>query len=756
MITDITKLELLAPAGSPEALEAAVASGADAVYLGLDEFSARSKAINFNKDNLKDYIAFCHNKGVKVFVTLNTLIYDNEMSRAIELACFARNCGADALIIQDIGLFSLIKQQIPEIHLHASTQMSINSPDGAAHMKRIGFDRVILAREMNLLDIKKAKDTGIETEVFIHGARCYSYSGQCLMSSMLGGRSGNRGMCAQTCRLPYTLSDENGNVLLSGHLLSLKDTMYLTELSDLNEAGVSALKIEGRMKGPEYVSAVTSIYRKYLDDIEHDIEKKDLDDLLKAFNREGFSKGALSDNQGRNEFASTTTSDSGFPVGKVIKSVVSGSYAQFDEAVSKDDGLRIGAAGGYAERDIEPGARAVVPIQGNPGDVVFRTRDNQFNDKYSYTNTMRNLQKVSVKARAVIKSGLKPYMEIWDQKGNRGTGTLDSPVEKARLNGTLPSRIKEQLTKTGATDFEIIEFDFQCDDGIYIKISDINELRRLCTEELFMKRTAVPTAVSCNVPELSHGNQMVNQPDYSLLLYNVPMDFDPSGTDIRRIYLDFESCHSEIEKVRELCKKNGIEFFLHLPYSLRTVPNEECDGYLIENPGMLENLPLEKTVIGSGFNVCNSFSLKHYKGALNVTLSHEVSLDDIIALKNPLNIPLEATVYGNIRVMESPYCPARDICDGSLCIDKKLKLTDRKNEQWGVIFNSRHHSVRIFNPHKLMVFDKLIYLMQAGISMFRLNITDETNDEIHKLIKAAREERVPRQNPSNKYTNGRY
>jgi putative protease len=563
-------------------------------------------------------------------------------------------------------------------------------------------------------------------------------------------------MCAQTCRLPYTLSDDKGRVLLSGHLLSLKDTMYLDELSDLNAVGVSALKIEGRMKGPEYVSAVTSIYRKYLDDIDYDIEKKDLDDLLKAFNREGFSKGALSENHGKNEFASVITSDSGFPVGKVIKSVVSGSYAQFDEAVSKDDGLRIGTAGGYAERDIESGAKAVVPIQGNPGDVVFRTRDNSFNEKYSYTNTMRNLRKVSVKARAVIKSGHKPFMEIWDLEGNIGAGTLESPIEKARLNGTPPSRIKEQLVKTGATDFEITEFDFQCDDGIYIKISDTNELRRLCTDELFAKRTAVPTAVSCNVPELSHDHQMVNQPDYSLLLYNVPMDFDPSGSDIRRIYLDFESCNNDIGKVREICRSKDIEFFLHLPYSLSAVPKEECDGYLIENPGMLENLPLERTVIGSGFNVCNSFSLLHYKGALNVTLSHEVSLDDIFALKNPMNTPLEATVYGNIRVMESPYCPARDICDGTLCIDKKLKLTDRKNEQWGIIFNSRRHSVRIFNPHKLMVFDKLSYLMQAGISMFRLNITDETNEDIHSLIKAAHEERVPRQNPSNNYTNGRY
>ncbi len=757
MVENKQKIELLAPAGSPQALEAAVASGADSVYLGLDEFSARSKAINFTRDTLKHYIAFCHNKNVRVFITLNTLIYDNEMDRAIETACFAKNSGADALIVQDIGLFSILKQILPGISLHASTQMSINSPAGAAHMKKIGFDRVILAREMSISEIKKSSDQGIETEVFVHGARCYSYSGQCLMSSMLGGRSGNRGMCAQPCRLPYTLSDENGPVLLSGHLLSLKDTMYLAELPKLRDAGVSALKIEGRMKGPDYVAAVTSIYRKYLDmDSYSEIAKHDSDDLLKAFNREGFSKGALSAKMGRAEFASTTTSDSGFPVGRVITSGETGSMALFDVFVSKDDGLRIAGEGGYAQRNIEAGTKASVPIPGNPGDIIYRTRDNAFNEKYSFTNTMRNLKKIPVFARATIKAGQRPVMEVWDQNGNSGTGSIDSIVEKARLNGTSAERIKEQLQKTGATDFEIIEFDFECEDGIYIKISDVNEIRRLSMEELFRKRTAVPMEVNCALPELDAVSPGFSHNEYSLLLYNVPDDFNPAGTTVNRIYLDYENCRNDIEKVRRICQSCDIEFFLHLPYSLENVPAEECDGYLIENAGMLEKLPLGKTVIGTGLNVCNSFSIQHYKGALGVTLSHEIGHKDLIDMKNPLGIPLEVTVYGNIRVMESPYCPARDICSGTLCTEKKLKLTDRKNEQWGVIFNKEHHSVRIFNPHKLMLFDRLSILSKAGIKTFRLNITDETNEEIISLLNAAREERVPGWSTSRKYTNGRF
>lgn len=757
MNSTIVKTELLSPAGSPDCLEVAVACGADAVYLGLDEFSARARAVNFNRDNLKHYISFCHNRNVKVYITLNILLYDDEMERALKAACFARNSGVDAIIVQDMGLYSLLKQQMPDLPIHASTQMSITSADGAKILKNYGFDRVILAREMSYSEISKATATGIETEVFIHGARCYSYSGQCLMSSMLGGRSGNRGLCAQPCRLPYTLSDEKNNILLQGHLLSLKDTLYLSELASLKKAGISALKIEGRMKGVEYVSTVTSIYRKYLDmETPVDIEKIDMDDLLKAFNREGFSKGALSSKPGQDEFASTTPSDSGFPVGRVIKGGILGSYTLFEESISKDDGLRIGTHGGYAERDIVKGTKAVVPIEGRPGDTVYRTRDNSFNKKYNFSNAIKRLNKIPVIAHATIKIGENPYMEVWDSDGNSGSYTLENKVETAKSNGTAPSRIRDQLMKTGATDYEITEFDFQCDEGIYIKISDINELRRRTLDALYEKRTGIPSEISCEIPLVSTKMHMTSEPGYSLLMYNIPPGFDPSDAGIRRIYLDIENCKNDIERIRSLCIANNIEFFLHIPFSANTVPSQDCDGYLIENIGMLDKLPLDKVILGSGFNISNSYAISQYKGVLGITLSHEMSLDRITALDNFSKTPLEVTIYGNLQVMESPYCPARDICNGSLCSDKQLRLTDRMDETWEIIYNKSRHSVRIFNPHKLMAFDKLDSFSLAGIDLLRFNITDESNDEILKLLEFARKGRVPHVNPSHKYTNGRF
>jgi len=751
------KMELLAPAGSPESLKAAVATGADAVYLGIDEFNARARAVNFRMDNLKEHISFCHNRGVKVYVTLNILLYDDEVERAFEAACGIRNCGADALIIQDMGLLRLLREAVPDLPLHASTQVGISSPSGAQRMKNAGFERVILAREMSLEQITKASNLGLGTEVFVHGARCYSYSGQCLMSAMLGGRSGNRGFCAQPCRLPYSLYDESGDLLSKGHLLSLKDTMYLSELGALRNAGVTALKIEGRMKGPEYVAAVTSIYRKYLDmDNPTEIDKADKDDLLKAFNREGFSKGALSNNPGFDEFASTTPSDSGFPVGTVIKGGILGSYSLLSESVSRDDGLRIGTNGGFAERDIEAGKKAVIPIEGKTGDIIYRTRDNANAEKYRLGNSLSKLLPVAISAHAVFRKNLNPTMKVIDDKGNTFEYSIDTFVEEASAGGTSPDRIRKQLLKSGSTDFEISRLDLDCDEGIYIRISDVNELRRKALEGLYEKRAAIPTPVKCKMPVTSSGKHHVSEPELTLLMYSVPADFDPSGTALKRIYADSESCREDLESIRNICIENHIGFFIHIPYSSENIPDMGCDGYLIENPGLLEKLPIEKTVLGSGFNITNSYALDFHAGVMGATLSNEMSMDRITALDNLADIPLETTVYGNIRVMESPYCPARDICKGSLCSDKHLVLKDRKDETWPVVYNKHKHSVRIFNPHKLMVFDRKNDFINAGIKFLRLIVTDESNDEIIRLLRYASEGRVPHMRKDVRYTKGFY
>ena len=280
------KIEILAPAGGMDSLIAAVHSGADAVYLGAKDFSARASAQNFSADELKTAIEYCRIRGVKTYLTVNTLMFDDELQSAMELASYAYTSGIDAVIVQDIGLASLIKKHLPNLKLHGSTQMSIHTPSGAKALWEMGFSRVVLSRELSLKEIKEIADScPIELEVFVHGALCMCVSGQCYFSAMLGSRSGNRGMCAQPCRLPFKL--KNG----SDHALSLKDNSLIEYLNELENIGVTSAKIEGRMKRPEYVAAATSACR----------EKRDLGfvsaetrhHLENVFSRTGFTDGYI-------------------------------------------------------------------------------------------------------------------------------------------------------------------------------------------------------------------------------------------------------------------------------------------------------------------------------------------------------------------------------------------------------------------------------------------------------------------------------
>ena len=297
--------EILSPVGNREMLYAAVRSGADAVYLGAKDFSARRNAENFTLDELKEVVEYCHIRGVKVYLTLNILIKDNELELAFDLAKNAYNTGIDGIIIQDLGLARVLHEKIPELKLHASTQMSVHSVSALPILKKLGFTQVVVSREMSKKDLKefceKAEELGITVEVFVHGALCMSVSGQCLLSAFLGSRSGNRGLCAGPCRLPFKA--ENG----TGYDLSLKDLSLLEYVRELYDMGVRSFKIEGRMKRPEYVAAATFCCRQALD---KGIVDKDLNETLKnVFSRQGFTDGYYKNQLGRNMFGTRTKED---------------------------------------------------------------------------------------------------------------------------------------------------------------------------------------------------------------------------------------------------------------------------------------------------------------------------------------------------------------------------------------------------------------------------------------------------------------
>lgn len=315
------QIELLSPAGDFNCVKAAVQNGADAIYLGFSSFSARSAAANFTLEELKQAIEYAHVRNVKIHLALNILIKNNEFSEAISIAEKAYEYGVDAIIVQDLGLALTLINHFPKLAIHASTQMTANDLHSVKSLERLGFKRVVLARELSLQEIEYiCRNTEIEIETFAHGALCISYSGQCLMSSMIGGRSANRGKCAQACRLPYQLL-ENDKVIDNGYLLSPRDLCALEFIPGLIEAGVASFKIEGRLKSPEYVAIVTRIYRKYIDlylsGQNYEIDPKDIQDLRQAFNRGNFSTGHLSPKPNRDLVFKEKQNNMGIYIGNV-------------------------------------------------------------------------------------------------------------------------------------------------------------------------------------------------------------------------------------------------------------------------------------------------------------------------------------------------------------------------------------------------------------------------------------------------------
>ncbi|MBQ3725756.1 MAG: U32 family peptidase, partial [Selenomonadaceae bacterium] len=335
-------VELLAPAGSFEALRAAVEAGADAVYLAGEKFGARAYAENFAGEQLLKAVEFAHLRGVAVHVTVNTIIADEERDEFAAYIKFLRRANVDALLVQDLGAAALAKELAPEIPLHASTQMTIHNSEGVRVLARLGFTRAVLSRELTLREIEKiCRDSPIETEIFIHGALCVCWSGQCLMSSLIGGRSGNRGRCAQPCRLPYELVDAGGKNLLNGagkFLLSPKDLNTLELLPRLIQTGVTSLKIEGRMKRPEYVATVVKVYRDALD--KNFSTDEDRRKLAQIFNRD-FTTAYLEKNPGKNLISDMRPNNRGVLIGRVVEVARDKITLKFSEKISAGDQVEI-------------------------------------------------------------------------------------------------------------------------------------------------------------------------------------------------------------------------------------------------------------------------------------------------------------------------------------------------------------------------------------------------------------------------------
>lgn len=467
------KTELLSPAGNKEALIAAVRSGADAVYLGGKSLNARRGAGNFDSEELKWAGDYLHERGKKLYVTVNTLLKQSETGELETLAEDLYACRADAAIVQDLGVSAILRQMLPSLHLHASTQMAVHNPQGAAYLKERGFERVVLAREMSLDEIRECSSLGIETEVFCHGALCVACSGQCLFSSLVGGRSGNRGACAQPCRLPYRLT---GAEKSEGYLLSPKDLMTAGELGSIVSAGAASLKIEGRLKRPEYVAIVTGVYRRILDG--KPFTEQDEEELKQIFNRGGFTKGYAFGIRDGDFISKARPSHFGVKVGEAVskneirltKDVLATDSVAIHPEKQEDIPLKIS---GFAGRSIKNPS-------GKTGPVYRMVSDGQMR----LTNERIEKEPQTIPLTAAFEAKVASPVSLTVSDGTDTVTVKGGPVQEALSSGADREKIKAQLTKTGGTPYFFGDIFVDADENAFVPSSAVNALRRDALEQL--------------------------------------------------------------------------------------------------------------------------------------------------------------------------------------------------------------------------------------------------------------------------------
>ncbi|MDF2699640.1 MAG: putative peptidase family, partial [Haloplasmataceae bacterium] len=464
----MNKVELLAPAGSFEALKAGVAAGANAVYLGGSGFGARAFAKNFDNDEMIEAIKFAHLYNVKIYVTLNTITYDHEMKNIFNYVKFLYQNDVDAIIVQDLGLMEIIRSKFPDLEIHASTQMTIHNLDAVKFLKAKGINRVVLARENTITQIKRIVDeTGIDVEVFVHGAICVCYSGQCLMSGLIGGRSGNRGKCAQPCRRRYSLKVNDETIENKKYLLSPKDLNTIENIDKIIESGIKSLKIEGRMKSPEYVAIVVNAYRKAIDYYyEHKkvfISEEDISDITQIFNRK-FTKGFLFNEKG-NEFINLDkNNNTGLLIGKVVSCDNNKLKVKLTHDLNLNDGIyfdntEVGMTVSKLIVNNKETKQAKandlvildVPVSINKNTEVYKTTDAVLEDKARLIGSMLQIIPINIEVDLFINQ--KPKIKVTDNLGNRIDDEIEFMIEESKNQMIDNKKITEQLSKLGNTPF---------------------------------------------------------------------------------------------------------------------------------------------------------------------------------------------------------------------------------------------------------------------------------------------------------------
>ena len=794
------KIELLSPVGDFECLKAAVQNGANSVYFGASNFNARISANNFDLSELKKAISYAKLRGVHTHLTLNTLIKDSEFEEAVLLAKKAYEFGIDAIIVQDLGLARYLINNFPDLPIHASTQMTIHNLEGVKEAEKLGFKRVVLSRELSLDEISYiCSHSNVEIETFIHGALCICYSGQCLFSSMVGGRSGNRGKCAQPCRLPYDLISKDSlhknqeKILDKGYLLSTRDLCGLDFIPELINAGVMCFKIEGRMKSPEYVATVTRIYRKYIDlalsTKPYKIDNKDVEDLKQVFNRGGFSNGHLDREANKNLVFPEKQNNMGIYIGNVsnvkpnkghivlnLTAPLSiGDTISFEKEPTKYTVSELMQKNKNIQKATKGEIVEIGRMKGNIniGDKIYKlsSKELSISSKESYKNENK---KIPLKATICLEKDKPIILKVKVAKNSNvffedisvSFTSNDFPVE-ARNKPITQEKIIEQLNKTTDTIFEFTDIKVKLENNLFLpSIKTINELRRNALDEiLFTAQQRIlrhPPKLN-NIPNYKDKINIKGRRNISLLLNIIKLDIDYSMIEnIDSIYIPLK--YFADKKYDTILKDITIKYdtYIYLPTIIknnyRNLLNNVIDksaekyrikGFVISNLGnidFLENINKKyknkfRFIGNYTLNVYNNQSINELKelGISMLTISPELDLNTIKDITQKSTLDEQLIVYGRTPLMNTNYCllGKTNKCYPTCGMRCMEKATYYLKDRLGLKFPIIPDNIQTVTT---IYNSKITSINGADFSVnsYRIDILDEDLDQINSIIQIVR------------------
>ncbi len=773
--------EILAPAGSYQCMITAFKAGADAIYIGGSMFGARAFADNFQTEELISAINYAHLRGKRLYLTVNTLLKADEIdNKLIEYLIPLYNSGLDAVIVQDLGVLKKIHEHFPDLHIHASTQMTVTGVNFAKELKKLGVTRIVTARELSYKEISSIyESTGLEIESFVHGALCYSYSGQCLLSSLIGGRSGNRGRCAQPCRLNYDLFNENGKVNDNSdkYLLSPKDLCTLLILPQIIQSGVFSLKIEGRMKKPQYVATVVSTYKKYVELLKHGkykVSQSDIDTLKEIYNRGGFTDGFYNKRNGRDMMSLYKPNHYGIKVAEIVNISKGSINIKALKDIGIDDVLEINLKNNTSKEikikdKLNKGSlisisnlKELKSFDDLYETGIYRTRNNKLITEIE-NNFINKKQKVKIKGSVIIKKD-KPIIL---SAGYNCIGFNNEIIYvEAKVSGEIPEEatnkpmskenILKQLSKTGNTDFEFESLNIYLDDGLFIPVSVLNSIRRKCIDELKDKAVNI-------------FSRKYNAPDYTVKLQknktNDKIVFDCVVSDLNQlekvINYDFiDICALEISRFSDSniteaidkIHKSNKKAYVALPYICRDIAieefksnnefftSEDIDGLIVRNYEeyfYFKNLFIDKNIskeiiLDSNVYVFNK-ETEEYLNEFNdiYTIPYELNYKEIKKMSY-YNSRIE--LYGFIPVMITANCLKKTT---NCCNNKeyeKYYLKDRLNNKMSVVTNCKYCHNVIYNNVPLFLVDLINDISSIGINRYSLRFTIENSNEVIRVM----------------------